>query len=74
MNIFERAAIRIRHNSFLDKSEWLWDLVRPFYDLTVTLFSHKGLKRFINETDMIRVLPKCRGVMEVYEPPSSVLT
>ena len=68
MQTIEKLSIALRHSSWLEKADWLWDRVRPYYDKLVALLSHNGLKRNINGTDLIKVLPQFRGVSEIYEP------
>src|SRR2546423_4763049 len=68
MHLAEKLSIAIRHNKHLEHSTWLWNKVRPLYDRVVSITGHRGLKRVINDTDSILVSPKCRGVIEEYEP------
>ncbi len=68
MNVIEQVSIKLRHSPALAEAAWLWDLVRPTYDKTIALLGRKGLERNINGTDHMLVLPRFRGVSEVYEP------
>jgi FkbM family methyltransferase len=68
MNVFERWCKSIRHLPWLDRHDWVWNRVRPFYDRVIEILSPNGLRRNINGTDCVLVLPKCRWVQEVYEP------
>ena len=68
MHVLERWGIAFRHNPWLNRADWLWDLVRPSYEKMVALFGQNGLERIINGTDRILVLPRFRGVTETYEP------
>lgn len=68
MNILEKIATSLRHSQFLEKNEQLWNWLRPTYNSFIGAYGKKGLKRVINGTDSILVVPEFRGVSEVYEP------
>ena len=68
MNIIERAATTLRHSRGLENSDWLWNFARPIYDRAIGLFGRNGLERNINGTDPILVIPRLRGLSEIYEP------
>lgn len=68
MDLLERVASRLRHAPLFGRARF-WNTARPLYDRFLsTVYSRKGLARDINGTDRISVLPRCRGVKEVYEP------
>lgn len=68
MNSLERWCISLRHH-FLLKNLFLWDIVRPLYNMFLSLLaSSRGIERIMNGTDPIRVHPRWRGVQESYEP------
>jgi FkbM family methyltransferase len=52
----------------LEDADSLWNRLRPLYDGTVKWCAWKGLRRVINGTDTIRLLPRWRGIPEQYEP------
>ena len=68
MHVLERWSIALRHSSWLDRADWLWDCVRPQYEKLMVLFGQNGLERIVNDTDPILVLPRFRRVTEAYEP------
>lgn len=68
MNAVERIAFAIRHNQYLDRTDRLWNCVRPTYDRLSSLTARKGLTRVINGTDSVLVSPRWRMVAEEYEP------
>jgi hypothetical protein len=68
MNIIERIATQIRHSKFLSSNYRLWNFIRPIYNTLISFVGKNGLKRKINGSDTILVLPEFRGVPEVYEP------
>lgn len=68
MYVLESLFRRIRHVAWLERAEWFWGIVRPVYDFAVSMAGKRGLKRNINNTDLILVAPECRGVGESYEP------
>lgn len=68
MHFLERCCITLRHNPSLDRMDWLWDWIRPYYNSLVAIFGLNGLERTINRTDRLLVLPQVRGVQETYEP------
>ena len=68
MNLLEKISVNIRHNKYLAKSHSLWNWLRPAYNSFIKLYGKNGLKRTINGSDSILVLPEFRGVSEVYEP------
>lgn len=67
MHPVERFFISLRHSDGLKNKKWLWDMVRPIYDKTVTVFGRQGLERNINGTDRILISPESRGLRETYE-------
>src|SRR5438876_1060634 len=68
MNFVEKTCIAVRHSAPLRGAEWLWNAVRPIYNLAVNLSSWPGLERTMNGTDRILVCPRFRGIGEIYEP------
>jgi FkbM family methyltransferase len=68
MNIVERISISLRRNTPLMRADWLWDRLRPTYNRLIANLGRKGLRRTINGTDSLLVLPRFRGVAESYEP------
>lgn len=68
MHPFERAAVRLRHLPWPGSLEWFWNLVRPVYNRVIGVVGARGLRRNINGTDRILVLPEKRLVSENYEP------
>jgi len=58
----------IRHSRWLKHADWLWDGVRPMYDALLSTTYRNGILRVINGSDAIRLLPRYRGIAEVYEP------
>ncbi|HYP39562.1 MAG TPA: FkbM family methyltransferase [Chloroflexia bacterium] len=68
MNIIEHFSITLRRSSWLTRFDWLWAGVRPVYNRLIAFFGRNGLKRVINGTDRVLVLPRFRGVPETYEP------
>lgn len=68
MHPLERWCVQVRHSAALKEAEWLWDLLRPGYDLAVTLTACRGVERMMNGVDSIRLHPRCRGITETYEP------
>jgi hypothetical protein len=68
MNTIERIATQIRHSKFLSYNYRLWNFVRPIYNTLISVVGKNGLKRKMNGSDTILVLPEFRGVPEVYEP------
>jgi FkbM family methyltransferase len=68
MNIVEQFSIALRRNTWLARLDWLWAGVRPVYNGLIALLGRNGLKRVINGTDRLLVLPRFRGVPEAYEP------
>ena len=68
MNLFERTVTQIRHNRFLENTDWLWDRLRPLYEKTLELTQRKGLKRMINGVDPVLIDPRFRQVTGEYEP------
>jgi hypothetical protein len=67
MRFVERCCLAVRHSRWLAGSEWLWTLARPTYDRLVAMVDRGGLKRIINSTDCVFVLPSLRHVTEHYE-------
>lgn len=69
MDYIEKTAMKIRHLPFLSGLDRLWDFVRPSYDMFIRLlYSKKGLTRVMNGTEVIRLCPECRDILESYEP------
>jgi FkbM family methyltransferase len=69
MNYIEKTAMKIRRLPFLSRLDYLWDSVRPSYDMFIgLLYSKKGLTRVINGTEVIRLYPECRYMPQTYEP------
>jgi FkbM family methyltransferase len=68
MHAVEKFALALRHNRYLERSDRLWNCVRPVYDRLSSIAASRGLTRVINGTDKILVSPRWRMVSEVYEP------
>lgn len=68
MQAIERLALRLRHHPLLSWADWLWDGLRPSYNTLITRLSRRGLRRRINGTDQILLLPRFRQMGEQYEP------
>ena len=68
MRAIEKTVFAIRHSKHLERNNWLWNSLRPAYDLISKHVYSKGLHRVINGTDAIFVSPRCRAVAEQYEP------
>jgi FkbM family methyltransferase len=68
MNLIEKLSSDLRHNQYLNKYDRLWNFVRPLYNKLLEIYGKNGLKRQINGSDDILILPKFRGVTETYEP------
>lgn len=68
MHALERVGIAIRHSRWLKRADALWNGVRPMYDTVLSLTHRKGILRVMNGSDAIRLLPRYRGITEVYEP------
>jgi len=68
MKLVERFCLAIRHIPWLERVDWLWDLLRPHYEKLVGLIGQHGLPRKINGTDQLLILPRWREVRESYEP------
>lgn len=68
MHVVERMAVAVRHSRWLERADWVWETVRPLYNVCVSVGGRNGLVRVMNGTDRILVLPRCRGVKEEYEP------
>ena len=64
MNVLEKCSIWLRHRPLLKNASWLWDRVRPWYDRLICALSPRGVKRLMNGTDEIRLLPELRGVVK----------
>ena len=64
----ERVATHIRHFGVLHRAEPLWRVVRPSYVQALHLLSRGGLRRVMNGTDPIKVLPELYGLPDIYEP------
>jgi FkbM family methyltransferase len=64
----ERSAYRVRHSRALGNSEWLWRVVRPFYEGVIQWGGRRGLVRNLNGSDVILVHPRWRQTPEHYEP------
>ncbi len=68
MYTLERWSSALRHSRWMEKADWLWDRVRPAYEGTIGILGRNGLKRTINGTDQMLILPRFRGMPETYEP------
>ncbi len=68
MNIFEKLFRKIRHWSFLENQEQLWNCIRPAYNAVINFLQPNGVVRNINESDTIRIQVKHRSFDDVYEP------
>jgi FkbM family methyltransferase len=68
MHPAERLLLTVRHHPALERAEWLWRWVRPWYNGAVQFLGRRGIERVINQTDPLLVLPEFRGVAESYEP------
>lgn len=68
MYSFEKLTTRLRHITWLEQANWLWDRVRPHYNKLIYKLGKRGLKRIINGTDSILILSQFRGFPETYEP------
>ena len=68
MHTLEKVGAAIRHSRWLEHADGLWSSVRPVYDALIPLLFRNGVERIINGSDRVRLLPRHRGVPEVYEP------
>jgi FkbM family methyltransferase len=68
VHALERIGFAIRHSRWLERADGLWNGVRPMYDTLLSLTYRNGVLRIINGSDAIRLLPRYRGITEVYEP------
>ena len=68
MHVLERIGIAIRHSRWLERADGLWSAVRPMYDTVLSLTYRNGILRVMNGSDAMRLLPRYRGITEVYEP------
>ncbi len=68
MHCFESVCRKLRHFPVLRSIGWLWDTLRPIYDLLIRHLGQKGLVRVMNKTDTILISPSFRGISETYEP------
>ena len=68
MKLVERLCLAVRYIPWLERADWLWDLLRPHYEKLVGLMGQHGLPRNINGTDQLLILPRWREVRESYEP------
>lgn len=68
MYTLERWSSALRHCRWVENADWLWDRVRPAYDKMIGILGRNGLKRAINGTDQMLILPRFRGMPERYEP------
>lgn len=68
MHFFERWCVQCRHSKILEGAKWLRDFLRPCYDLILALIAPRGVERTMNGMDSIRLHPRCRGILETYEP------
>jgi len=68
MQLVEKLCLTIRHIPWLERADWLWDLLRPHYEKLCGLIGQQGLPRNINSTDQLLILPRWREVRESYEP------
>jgi FkbM family methyltransferase len=68
MKGIEKASVWFRHLPLVERADWVWNAVRPVYDLMVARFGRNGLERVINGSDRILVGAEARGTPEKYEP------
>jgi FkbM family methyltransferase len=68
MHTLEKLASAIRHSQWLEHADSLWSKVRPVYEEILALMFRNGVERVINGSDRVRLLPRYRGIAEVYEP------
>jgi len=68
MHPVERFCLAMRHHATLERAEWLWRWLRPWYDHAVQVAGRHGIERIINGTDPLLVMPQYRHVSEMYEP------
>src|SRR5260370_32215298 len=68
MHKLEHLCVSLRHSAGLAQADWLWDCLRAPYNNLVAWYGRNGLKRTINGTDALRILPHYRSVAESYEP------
>jgi hypothetical protein len=64
----ERLATQIRHFGVLHHAEPLWRIIRPIYIRGLQLLGRGSLRRVINGTDTVMVLPELYGLPDIYEP------
>lgn len=67
MHPVEEFSLALRHSRPFANADWLWDRTRPVYDLMLARVGRHGLRRTINGTDEILILPRLRGILEQYE-------
>jgi len=70
LSYLEKIAVRVRHLPMLCKLKWLWNSVRPIYELTLKLFYRKGFLRSINDIGEIYISYECR---KLGSPPAHEL-
>jgi FkbM family methyltransferase len=68
MHPLERWCLGLRHAPGLAGAGWLWTLLRPGYDRASAVLGRRGLRRRINGTDDLLVVPRLRRLTEHYEP------
>jgi FkbM family methyltransferase len=68
LHAIERTVTAVRHKRRFKNADWLWDFTRPIYERILAFVGQRGLVRYMNGTDAIRVITGCRGVAEAYEP------
>lgn len=68
MHPLERLMLQLRHHPTFQGADWLWDRLRPLYDQLIRRTQRRGLRRLINGTDPLRLLPQFRQMSETYEP------
>jgi hypothetical protein len=68
MTFIERVSGAIRHHRTIRNANWLWNLIRPLYNVAICVLAPKGLLRNINGTDSVRIAPELRGMVDTYEP------
>ena len=68
MHPLEAAAIALRRSPLLRNVDPLWHTLRPIYARLLRYWRRNGLKRTINGTDSILIVPELYNVPEEYEP------
>lgn len=65
---FERFARSLRHSRVLRHQKSLWNTLRPAYLCLLKIIAPHGIRRTMNGSDDLRLLPSARWVSESYEP------